>query len=104
MLDETFASLADPTRRAILQRLTRETEVAVGDLAKPFSRSLPSIIKHLDVLEHAGLIVRERRGRNVCCRLKPAPMTQAHRWLERNLSFWEKRLEQLADVVEGRGP
>jgi DNA-binding transcriptional ArsR family regulator len=104
MLDETFASLADPTRRAILQRLTREPEVAVGDLAKPFARSLPSIIKHLDVLEHAGLIVRERRGRHVCCRLKPAPMAQAHRWIERNLSFWEKRLEQLADVVEGRKP
>lgn len=104
MLDETFASLADPTRRAILQRLTREAEVSVGELAKPFAASLPSIIKHLDVLEHAGLVERERRGRNVCCRLKPAPITAARRWLERNLSFWESRLERLQDVVEGRKP
>jgi DNA-binding transcriptional ArsR family regulator len=102
MLDQTFASLADPTRRAILERLTREAQVSVGDLAKPFAASLPAIIKHIDVLEHAGLIVRARQGRHVCCRLKPDPMAEARQWLDRHLSFWTSRLDRLGDIVEGR--
>lgn len=104
MLDQTFASLADPTRRAIVERLTRERELSVGDLARGFPASLPAVIKHIDVLEHAGLVRRERRGRFVCCSLRPDPMADARLWLERNLAFWSASLGRLGDVVDGDAP
>ena len=100
MLDDVFSSLADPTRRAIVERLTREREVSVGALAEPFAASLPAIIKHIDVLERAGLIERERRGRNVCCRLKPDPMTEARLWLDRHLAFWNASFDRLRAIVD----
>lgn len=101
MLDRTFASLADPTRRSILERLTREREVSVGELAAPFGTSLTAVIKHIDVLESAGLVARRRVGRNVCCSLVPDPMAQARAWLDRNLAFWSGSLDRLGDVVDG---
>ena len=103
-LDLAFASLADPTRRAILERLTREREVSVGDLAGRFPVSLPAIIKHIDVLCYAGLVRRERRGRNVCCSLLPDPMAEARTWLERNLAFWHASFEVLGEIVDGDEP
>ena len=103
-LDFAFASLADPTRRAILERLTHEREVSVGDLAARFPVSLPAVIKHIDVLCDAGLVRRERRGRNVCCSLLPDPMAEARAWLERNLAFWHASFDALSEIVDGDEP
>jgi DNA-binding transcriptional ArsR family regulator len=103
MLDRTFASLADPTRRAIIERLTREREVSVGDLAVPFKSSVPAVIKHIDVLEGAGLIVRRKQGRHVCISLVGDPMAEARAWLDRNLTFWSASIDKLQKLVDGAG-
>lgn len=101
-LDATFAALADPTRRAILARLTKG-EATVNDLVKPFNISQPAISKHLKVLERAGLISkdidRQRRPRKI----DAAPMAEANAWLEEYREFWEvnyKRLDSLLDVMK----
>jgi DNA-binding transcriptional ArsR family regulator len=99
-LDLTFAALADPTRRAIVDRLARETEATVSELAAPFAVSLPAVMKHLDVLARAKLIVREKSGRTVRCRLEPAPMEAAMQWLSRYERFWTESLDRLAALVE----
>jgi DNA-binding transcriptional ArsR family regulator len=104
-LDEVFAALADPTRRAILARLATG-EATVTELAKPFSISLPAISKHLKVLERAGLIVRSRAGQWRPCRLQPAPLEDAAEWLQGYRELWEGRLDRLADHVHDiqKGP
>lgn len=101
MLDQTFAALSDPTRRAIVERLAREGDVAVGEIAGRFEASLPAVIKHLGVLERAGLVERERRGRRVLCRLRPGEMAEARAWLDRNLAFWGPGLDALGDLLDG---
>ena len=98
-LDLTFAALADPIRRAIVARLSHG-ETSVGELARPFSVSLPAISRHLRVLEAAGLLVQERRGRVRQCRLRPKPMTAASEWLRRHEQFWTSRLDALAEHLE----
>ena len=103
MLDTTFAALSDPTRRAIVERLAREGEVAVGDLAGRFPASLPAVIKHIDVLARAGLVERERRGRQVFCHLRPDEMAQARAWLDRNLAFWGPSLDALGGLLDKEG-
>ena len=99
-LDRTFAALADPTRRALLARLDEEQNVSVSDLARPFPVSLPAIMKHLDVLSDAGLIVRTKTGRTVACQLTPAPMEQAMNWLARYERYWTEQLDRLAAFLE----
>jgi DNA-binding transcriptional ArsR family regulator len=99
-LDRTFAALADPTRRALIARLGEEDGLSVSELARPFPVSLPGIMKHLDVLSQAGLIVREKTGRTVACRLTAAPMEQAMEWLNRYEKFWSARLDRLAAFLE----
>ncbi len=99
-LDLAFAALADPTRRAILDRLARENGLAVSEIARPFAVSLPAVMKHLDVLARARLIERQKSGRTVHCRLKAAPMETAMQWLARYERFWTERLEALAKFVE----
>jgi DNA-binding transcriptional ArsR family regulator len=99
-LDRTFAALADPTRRALLARLTGRDTLSVSELAKPFAMSLPAIMKHLDVLTDAGLIAREKTGRVVACRLTAKPMEQAMDWLNRYQRFWSDNLDHLAAFVE----
>ena len=103
-LDRAFASLADPTRRAIIERLTHEREVSVGGLATAFPTSLTAIIKHIDVLCDAGLVRRQRRGRHVCCSLVPDPMAEARAWLERNLAFWNASFDALGEIVDRDQP
>lgn len=98
-LDTIFAALSDPTRRRILDLLTR-AELCVTDLAKPFSISLPAISKHLRVLEKAGLIKRERDGRVHRLRLEAKPMRDAAAWIERYRGFWEGQFDALADYLE----
>ena len=97
-LDETFAALANPTRRAILARLATGG-ATVTELAKPFAISLPAISKHLKVLERAGLIVRSRAGKWRPCRLQPAPLEDAAAWLEDYRHLWDSRLDRLADHI-----
>src|SRR5476651_2246292 len=99
-LDRTFAALADPTRRALLARLDSEQGLSVSELARPFPVSLPAIMKHLDVLSDAGLIVRTKTGRTVACQLSPAPMEQAMEWLARYERYWTQQLDRLAAFLE----
>jgi DNA-binding transcriptional ArsR family regulator len=99
-LDQTFAALADPTRRALLARLSSRDTLSVSELAQPFAMSLPAIMKHLDVLSDAGLVAREKTGRVVACRLTAAPMRQAMDWLGHYQRFWSESLDRLAAFVE----
>jgi DNA-binding transcriptional ArsR family regulator len=99
-LDRTFAALADPTRRALLARLDAEEAVTVSELARPFPVSLPAIMKHLDVLSDAGLIVRSKSGRTVTCQLKAEPMEQAMNWLAHYQRYWNQQLDRLATFLE----
>jgi DNA-binding transcriptional ArsR family regulator len=99
-LDTTFSALADPTRRAILAALAKRPEMSVGEIAAPFGISLPAISKHLDVLEDAKLLKREKSGRMVICRLEPLPMEAAMRWLSEYEKFWTLRLDALTALLE----
>ena len=94
-LDAIFGALADPTRRAIVERLAGG-EATVGELARPFDVSLPAISRHLRVLDDAGLITRRREGRNQRCRLAADPLGEALEWIARHGAFWEERLDSLA--------
>ncbi|MFP6558612.1 ArsR/SmtB family transcription factor [Paraburkholderia sp. B3] len=99
-LNRTFAALSDPTRRALLARLSQQRELSVSTLAQPFAMSLPAVMKHLDVLVEAGLVTREKTGRTVACRLAAAPMEEAMQWLMRYQCFWNEQLDRLAAFVE----
>src|SRR3954466_2037712 len=90
----TFAALADPTRRAILERLV-EGEATVNELAEPFAVSLPAISRHLKVLERAGLIERERAAQTRPSTLRPAPLKEATDWIETYRALWEGRMDRL---------
>jgi len=94
-LDAVFAALADPTRRGILESLS-EGELAVSELAAPHDMSLPGVMKHLRVLEDAGLIERTKEGRVVSCELSAAPMKAAAAWMSRYEKFWTEKLDSLA--------
>jgi DNA-binding transcriptional ArsR family regulator len=100
ILDRTFAALADPTRRALLAQLSEREDISVSELAKPFAMSLPAVMKHLDVLTDAGLVMREKTGRTVACRLQAAPMRAATDWLNRYQRFWSEQLDNLATYLE----
>ncbi|MBN3851079.1 helix-turn-helix transcriptional regulator [Paraburkholderia sp. Ac-20342] len=100
-LDRTFAALVDPTRRAILVRLEREPGLSVTEIARPLPLKLPAVMKHLDVLDEAGLISRTKRGRTVSVELVAGPMEEAMAWLRRYERFWSASLDRLADFVEG---
>ncbi len=98
-LNNTFAALADPTRRAILARLALG-ETSVTELAEPFAMSLPAISKHLKVLERAGLISRGRAAQWRPCRLKAEPLKNAADWIEQYRRFWEGSLDRLSNYLE----
>src|SRR6202795_4883749 len=93
-LDATFSALADPTRRAILARLTLG-ETSVTDLAKPFEMSLPAVSKHLKVLERAGLIARGREAQWRPCRIEARALKDVDDWLEHYRRFWEESFDRL---------
>jgi len=93
-LSNTFAALADPTRRAILGRLA-EGEATVNELAEPFPISVQAVSKHLKVLEHAGLITRSRTAQLRPSRLQGAPLRDAVDWLETYRQFWEGSFDRL---------
>ncbi len=97
-LDLTFSALADPTRRAILQRLARG-EASVLELAKPFEMSLPAVSKHLKVLERAGLITRGQQAQWRPCRLEAEPLKEVSDWVTQYRRHWEERLDRLDDYL-----
>src|SRR2546423_13999434 len=97
-LSNTFAALADPTRRAILARLALG-ETSVSELADPFAMSLPAVSKHLKVLERAGLIARGRAAQWRPCRLEAAPLKHAAEWIEPYRRFWEESFDRLDDYL-----
>ena len=93
-LSNTFAALADPTRRAILARLA-DGEATVNELAEPFHLKLPTVSKHLKVLQRAGLVSQGRKAQWRPCRLEPAPLKDVAEWVERYRRIWDERLSQL---------
>ena len=93
-LSTTFAALADPTRRAILERLA-DGDATVGELAEPFAMTLPAISKHLSVLERAGLVAKDRDGQRRNCRITATPLKSATSWLEEYRRHWEANLDNL---------
>ena len=93
-LNQVFSAVADPTRRAILESLTKKP-ATITEIAKPFSVSLNAVSKHIMVLERAGLVRREIHGREHVCRLEPRPLQEATQWLEHYRQFWEARLDAL---------
>jgi DNA-binding transcriptional ArsR family regulator len=105
-LSSTFAALADPTRRAILTKLSKG-ERSVSDLAEPFEMTLPAISKHLKVLEKAGLIQRSRDAQYRPCKLNAKPLREAAKWVEQYRQFWEERFDRLDDYLaqlQGKQP
>ncbi len=98
-LSTTFAALADPTRRAILARLTAG-EASVTELARPFDMSMASVCKHLKVLEDAGLIVRRRDGQWRPRRLEPAPLHQVADWVQHYRQFWERDFDRADELLK----
>jgi len=98
-LDLTFAALADPTRRAILARLT-SGEASVTELARPFAMSQPAISKHLKVLEEAGLISSGREAQRRPRRLMAEPLADASAWIEGFRRFWEESFQRLDGLLE----
>ena len=100
-LSRTFAALADPTRRALLHRLSRG-EASVSDLAAPFlgDMSLPAVTKHLKVLESAGLITKGRKAQWRPCQLNGEPLREAVDWMEQHRIAWEEKLDRLGDYLK----
>ncbi len=98
-LSLTFGALADPTRRAILERLA-DGECSVKELAAPFDMSLPAISRHLKVLEHAGLIVRGREAQWRPARLEVAPLRDVSNWMDQYRKLWEERFDRLDDYLK----
>ena len=93
-LDQTFAALADPTRRSILSRLA-EGEATVNEIAEPLPMSLPAVSRHLKVLERAGLIVRSREAQWRPSRMQAEPLDEAIAWMQARKQTWERRMDRL---------
>ena len=100
-LDATFGALSDPTRRGILAKLG-DRDRSVSELAEPLAMSLTAVAKHLRVLEAAGLVRREKRGRVVTCRLEAASLQDAAAWLAHYERFWSSSLDRLAAYAKAR--
>jgi DNA-binding transcriptional ArsR family regulator len=98
-LSNTFAALADPTRRAILAKLAHG-ECTVSELAVPFDMSLPAVSKHLRVLEKAGLIAQRRDAQRRPCRIEAAPLKHVADWAEHYRQLWEERLDRLEGYLQ----
>jgi DNA-binding transcriptional ArsR family regulator len=98
-LDLTFQALADPTRRAMIERLV-QSPASVSELAKPFEMSLPAVLQHLTLLENAGLIVSEKTGRVRTCRIEPQALSLAEQWITARRAEWARRLDRLGDYLK----
>ncbi len=98
-LDQTFQALADPTRRAMIERLARGP-ASVSDLARPLSMSLPAVLQHLAVLEGSGLVRSEKIGRTRTCRIAPQALATAEAWINARRAEWAGRLDRLGDYLD----
>ena len=98
-LDLTFQALADPTRRAMVERLSR-SPATVSDLARPLAMSLPAVMQHLAVLEGSGLIVSEKIGRVRTCRIEPKALGRVEQWIDARRLEWERRFDRLDDYLK----
>jgi DNA-binding transcriptional ArsR family regulator len=102
-LDRVFQALADPTRRAVIQRLSSGT-ASVSELAKPFDMALPSFLQHLDVLEGCGLVRSRKTGRIRTYQISPRPMQAAEGWMAEQRARWVRRLDQLDEFLAESAP
>jgi DNA-binding transcriptional ArsR family regulator len=98
-IDGVFRALSDPTRRAVLERLSRRP-ATVSELAQPFKMALPSFVQHLSVLEHCGLVRSKKTGRVRTYQLAPERLRLAEDWLGNQRALWERRLDQLDDYLK----
>ena len=102
-LDRIFHALADPSRRAMLERLTRGP-ASVNELAAPLAMSLPAVVQHLQVLEASGLVTTQKIGRVRSCTLDTSAMSQAERWINERRQMWERNLDRLGAFLEETKP
>ncbi|HEY4078020.1 MAG TPA: metalloregulator ArsR/SmtB family transcription factor [Rhizomicrobium sp.] len=102
ILDKTFAALADPTRRAIVDRLV-QGPATVSELARPLPMSLPAAMLHLKVLEESGLVKSEKVGRVRTCRIDPQMLSAAERWVADRRAMWERNLDRLGAYLDATG-
>jgi DNA-binding transcriptional ArsR family regulator len=98
-LDLMFQALADPTRRAMVERLSR-SPASVSELARPLPMSLPAVVQHLAVLEAAGIVKTEKVGRVRTCRIEPGRLSLAEKWINDRRTEWEKKLDRLGEYLE----
>ena len=97
-LDRMFQALADPSRRSMVERLSRGP-ASVSELARPLAMSLPAVVQHLQVLESSGLVRTEKIGRVRTCRLEPTSLGTAEQWITERRTTWERRLDRLGDYL-----
>jgi DNA-binding transcriptional ArsR family regulator len=102
-LDALFQALADPSRRSMIDRLSRGP-ASVSELAAPLEMSLPAVVQHLNVLEASGIVSTKKIGRVRSCTLEPGALDQAQRWIGERRLQWEKRLDRLGDLLDGNHP
>jgi DNA-binding transcriptional ArsR family regulator len=98
-LDSAFSALADPTRRAIIGRLC-DGPKSVSALSEPFQMALPSLLKHVRILERSGLVSSEKTGRVRTCRIEPHALHAAEAWIHRHIAAWEERLDRIEAHVD----
>jgi DNA-binding transcriptional ArsR family regulator len=99
ILDLAFQALADPSRRAMVDRLA-QGPASVSELAKPLAMSLPAVMQHLAVLEASGLVKSEKIGRVRTCSIEPAALTRAEQWISERRALWERRLDRLGQFLD----
>jgi DNA-binding transcriptional ArsR family regulator len=97
--DRVFDALGDPTRRALVARLSREGPMSVSELGRPFDITLAAVVQHLRVLERSRLVRTEKVGRVRTCRIEPTGLDVAAAWLAERRALWERRLDRLGDVL-----
>src|SRR5690606_40758690 len=102
-LDAVFHALADPTRRAMVERMTA-VPTSVSELARPFQMSLAAVLQHVQVLEASGLVRTRKQGRARICRREPRALRRAEQWIQERRTTWEPRLGRLGEVLGGEGP
>ncbi|HEY8253298.1 MAG TPA: metalloregulator ArsR/SmtB family transcription factor [Rhizomicrobium sp.] len=102
-LDKTFAALADPARRAMVERLV-QGPASVSELAKPLPMSLPAVMLHLKVLEDSGLVTSRKEGRVRTCRIQPQMLSQAEQWVSERRRMWERNLDRLGQFLDEDEP
>ena len=102
-LDLVYQALADPSRRAMVERLC-DGPASVSELARPFAMSLPAVVQHLQVLEASGLVRSEKIGRVRTCRIEPVALRAAERWIEERRTLWERRLDRLGAYLAEAEP